>query len=80
MAELPPYAYVPGATPRHAEGMFDALCDTARGDPAELARTPAWRGGLDWCDAGYFWEAHELWEAVWMALPLNSPSGGWFRG
>ncbi|MCE8532650.1 DUF309 domain-containing protein [Ruegeria pomeroyi] len=23
-------------------------------------------------DLGYFWEAHEVWEPVWMVLPQNS--------
>jgi Domain of unknown function (DUF309) len=24
-------------------------------------------------DSGFFWEAHEIWEAVWKAAPMNGP-------
>ncbi|WP_213545720.1 DUF309 domain-containing protein [Vannielia litorea] len=62
----PAYAYVPGRTQRHPEGAFDAIRATA--EPEPLA-SEALRTGLDWIDAGYFWEAHEVLEPVWMALP-----------
>lgn len=70
----PPHAYVPGRTPRHAEGAFDALRDTARAGmtPAELMRCDAWRAGWRFLDDGFAWEAHEVWEPVWMALPAGS--------
>ncbi|MCV2887400.1 DUF309 domain-containing protein [Ruegeria aquimaris] len=38
----------------------------------ELAACPAWRAGWQLYGAGYFWEAHEVWEPVWMQLPPNS--------
>lgn len=71
---LPPFAYVPGQTPRHAEAAFDAICETAQAAEgiAALERCAAWRTGLAWLDAGYSWEAHELFEAVWMALPQGA--------
>lgn len=69
----PPYAYVPGQTPRHPEGMFDSfkagLQDTPR---ALLQETRAWETGLAFLRDGYFWEAHEVLEAVWMVCPPNS--------
>jgi hypothetical protein len=40
--------------------------------PAELARSGAFQTGLHYLDAGYYWEAHELLEPVWMALPETS--------
>jgi predicted metal-dependent hydrolase len=39
---------------------------------AELAACDAWTSGWAFLDAGFFWEAHEVWEAVWLALPPNS--------
>lgn len=39
---------------------------------AELAQCQAWLAGWELLDAGCFWEAHEVWEAVWLALPQNS--------
>jgi len=69
---MPPFAHLPGRGPRHADGAFSDLVATARGDRAALERSAAWRTGLAWCDAGYYWEAHELFEAVWAALPQNA--------
>jgi predicted metal-dependent hydrolase len=31
----------------------------------------AFRYGLALHDRGFFWEAHEIWEAVWKAAPMN---------
>ncbi len=71
---LPDRAYVPGQGPRHPEGAFDHLRATARpGMSADaLSRSEAWRGGLWFLAHGYFWEAHEVIEPVWIALPPNS--------
>ena len=71
----PAHAYVPGQTPRHAEGLFDPIRDTARpGHGAEaLRRSLAWTEGLAYLREGYFWEAHELHEAIWLILP-DSPA------
>jgi len=70
----PDYAYVPGQTPRHPDGWFDDLRATVvSGTSAkELQETPAWNAGLSYLEAGYYWEAHEVLEPVWMALPDGS--------
>jgi predicted metal-dependent hydrolase len=65
---LPLEPYVPGRTPRPPEGAYDALKGVA--DPLEAS--PAWQAGRHFFAAGYDWEAHEVWEAVWMACPPNS--------
>ncbi|SLN70426.1 hypothetical protein TRL7639_04156 [Falsiruegeria litorea R37] len=72
--ELPEVPYVPGQTPRPDGGFYDALKGTARPGMsiAELAQCKAWLVGWDLLGAECFWEAHEVWEAVWMALPQNS--------
>ena len=71
---LPPFAYVPGMTPRPDEAFFDDLHgsvpDTA--DPETLLTSPSWRAGLFYLDHGYFWEAHEALEPVWMRLAEGS--------
>lgn len=71
---LPPFACVPGLTPRHAPGTFDALHASVRPGMTRsaLAKTAAFRAGLRYHYAGYHWEAHEAWEPVWQALPPNS--------
>nr|WP_245216543.1 DUF309 domain-containing protein [Sagittula salina] len=38
-----------------------------------MERCPAWRAGVQFFREGYYWEAHEVWEAVWMAAPENGP-------
>jgi len=72
---LPSHAHVPG---------FGSTPDLA---PLEKAKTVApattlageWRTnkaylyGHDLMQAGFYWEAHEVWEVVWLAAPANSP-------
>lgn len=69
---------MPGRTPRHPDGAFDAIRDRvpAALTPAALAGCDAWAAGWQYLRDGYFWEAHELWEPVWMALPAGSPARG----
>ncbi len=69
--QLPEYAYVPGQNERHPEDAFDVLKATAvrSKDSTELASCEAFLAGLRFLDAGYYWEAHEVLEPVWMALP-----------
>jgi len=38
----------------------------------ELAGCDAFRHGLHYIDTGFYWEAHEVLEPVWMALPETS--------
>lgn len=72
--DLPEHAYVPGLTARHAERRFEPICATAqKGMSAEqLAQSEAFCKGLVFLRCGYFWEAHELFEPVWMALEEGS--------
>ncbi len=70
----PPYAYVPGLTPRHPEGLFDHLkTGLSHTPPHSLHETQAWASGMAFLHEGFFWEAHEVLEAVWMVCPHNSP-------
>lgn len=72
--ELPGHAYVPGMTARHESGAFDHLSASVQPGMSvtALADTPAWHAGLTFLKAGYFWEAHEVLEAIWIALPNAS--------
>ena len=67
---LPPYSYVPGKFPHpirdprgHSFGEEPAV--------ATVCDAKAWRNcqdylrGIDLFNHGYYWEAHEAWEAVW---------------
>ena len=72
--DVPKHVYVPGQTARHAEGRFAPVCATAQlgMSPAQLAQSEAFCTGLFYLQRGYFWEAHELFEPVWMALEEGS--------
>ena len=69
---LPPYSYVPGKFPhpfREPQGHSYGE-PPARVEPAELGtwwRCTAYVRGIELFNAGYYWEAHESWEAVWNA-------------
>ena len=80
--QLPSHAYVPGENDRHAEDAFDAIhASVSEGmDTEALASTTAWRAGWLYVRHGYFWEAHEVLEPVWMALPDGSPEKEFVQG
>ena len=82
MIALPPVPHLPGQTPRPDPALFAAFhASVAPGMAvADLARSAAFAGGLAAFDAGYFWEAHELWEPVWMALPAGGAERLYLQG
>ncbi|WP_300535082.1 DUF309 domain-containing protein [uncultured Mameliella sp.] len=67
----PTHAHVPGQNARHAEDAFEHIRASARPGmtPADLAESDAFRHGLFYLDSGFYWEAHEVLEPIWMALP-----------
>ena len=80
--QLPSHAYVPGQNERHPEDTFDAIRRTAvQGQDADqLAHSEAFRSGLRFLDAGFYWEAHEVLEPVWMVLPDGSMERQFVQG
>src|SRR3954470_17522138 len=68
---LPRWAYLPGvetAADHDTLAMAKALVP-ARFNGFVPARHPALRYGLGLNDSGFFWESHEILEAVWAAAP-----------
>src|SRR5580692_2886663 len=70
---LPQWAYVPGETDAAAAD-YETLAQAKLLVPSRFrgyvpARHPALRYGIALNDAGYFWEAQEILEAVWAAAP-----------
>ncbi|MEM9638529.1 MAG: DUF309 domain-containing protein, partial [Pseudomonadota bacterium] len=65
----PSHAYVPGQSPRHPEDWFDDIKATVSAEvpPERLHETLAFQTGLAYFGAGFFWECHEVLEAVWMS-------------
>lgn len=71
---FPPHAYVPGQNARHDAQFFQALhaSVTPGMTPDQLMQTRAWAVGQIYLDQGYFWEAHEVLETVWLQTKPNS--------
>jgi uncharacterized protein len=69
---FPPYAYVPGHRPhptRHPSGHSHGRAEAtpAPMDPAAWQQCAPYLDGLALFDRGYYWEAHEAWEGLWVA-------------
>ena len=69
---LPPYSYVPGKFPHplreergHSFGRPEPPCREPTNKDWPSCETYLW--GFDLFNRGYYWEAHETWEAVWHA-------------
>lgn len=79
---LPPEAHVPGLNRRPDARIFAAAKAglSAELSSAALARSAAFRGGLEAYSRGYYWEAHELFEAVWRCLPPAGAERHLLRG
>ena len=80
---LPAAAHVPGQTPRPAEGSVvyaAAEAAPAPTDPAAWAANGTYLYGIALYQAGFFWEAHEVWEPVWMHAAPNSRARALMQG
>lgn len=83
---LPPYRYLPGArgavTPHprapggHAYAQEDDYLPTFT--PDDWRSCEPYRYGIDLFNHGYWWEAHEAWETVWLAAGQRSTVCGSF--
>jgi predicted metal-dependent hydrolase len=68
---FPPYAFVPGgpwphpirSSQGHSFGRTPLKVETIDRDLG--ARSPTFLWGIELFNAGYYWEAHEAWEALW---------------
>lgn len=70
---LPRWAYVPGEAAEN-DADYDTLAQVVALVPSRFrdfvpARHPALRYGLALNDHGFFWESHQILEAVWAAAP-----------
>ena len=69
---FPPYAYVPGETPHprrdpggHSYGAEFELPEPP--DPEDWRTCRDYLYGIDLFNHGFYWEAHEAWEGLWVA-------------
>ena len=70
--ELPPYSYVSGKFPHptgdpngHSFGVSGQRFTIGSEDECRTCESYLW--GIDLFNHGFYWEAHEAWEAVWHA-------------
>lgn len=82
---LPPYSYVPGRSPHPLRDPAGHSYGRAA-EPIEPPSETTWEScepylfGLDLFNHGYYWEAHEEWEAVWHACGRQGTIATFFKG
>ena len=83
--ELPPYTYVPGLAPHplrdpegHSYGHAEESVDAPDIDRPE--DSPQFLRGVALFNAGYYWEAHEAWEGLWLAAGRTTPLARFLKG
>ena len=77
---LPDYRHVPGRTPHPAKGPGGLSRGRPEASTRDLNTTPwprceSYLYGLDLFNLGYWWECHEVLEALWLAAGLGTPAG-----
>ena len=83
--DLPPYTYVPGRAPHpiadpagHSYGR--TITCAAAPESSDWRDCPDYLYGIDLFNHGYYWEAHEVWEAVWIAAGRRGPAADFLKG
>ncbi len=71
---LPSAPHRPGSGSQPDRAPLEAAKQAAppRFDPADWEQNLPYRYGWRLFEAGFYWEAHEVWECVWLAAPPNS--------
>lgn len=69
---FPPYAFVPGKHPHpvtdprgHSFGFLHEIPEPL--DPSDPFASRPYLEAIDLFNAGFYWEAHEAWESLWIA-------------
>jgi hypothetical protein len=81
---FPPYAYVPGRTPhptRDPDGhSFGTEFERPEPpDPEEWRACRDYLYGIDLFNHGFYWEAHEAWEGLWVACGRRGPTATYLQ-
>ncbi len=82
---LPAYTHIPGITPHplgdprgHSFGQLHPACPTP--DWQSLPDNRLFQHGRRLFNAGYYWEAHEAWEGVWIAAGRTGLVADYVKG
>jgi uncharacterized protein len=81
---FPPYAYVPGETPHptrdpggHSYGAEFRIPEPP--DPEDWRACRDYLYGIDLFNHGFYWEAHEAWEGLWVACGRHGPTATYLQ-
>ena len=82
---LPPYSYVPGRFPHpvsdpRGHSFGEPAPEIHSFDPERWASDALYLRGIDLFNHGYYWEAHETWEALWRGCDRASTPGVFLQG
>jgi predicted metal-dependent hydrolase len=82
---LPPYSYVSGRAPHpinHPDGhrMGEVRYANEQLEPEDWRACDAFCFALDLFNAGFFWEAHEVWEGCWNATGRTGRTADFLKG
>jgi predicted metal-dependent hydrolase len=81
---LPPYSFVPGFRPHPVSDPRGHLFGVARSpvEPLQIqqwAKSEEYLYGVDLFNFGFYWEAHEAWESLWIAAARRGPVAIWLK-
>jgi predicted metal-dependent hydrolase len=83
--KFPPYSYVPGGgwphPKSHPAGHSYHIIESKplAIDPARWRESPEYQSGIELFNAGYYWEAHEVWEGLWHAAGRSGDIADFFK-
>ncbi|QEG35521.1 DUF309 domain-containing protein [Bythopirellula goksoeyrii] len=83
---FPPYSYVPGSGTPHPvsdpSGHMHGETESAESplDPINWEASETFLYAVDLFNHGYFWEAHEAWEALWHAAGRKGTDADFLKG
>jgi hypothetical protein len=83
---FPPYSYVPRQGLPHPTADPSGHSAHARHDPPPALEPDRWTEnrpylyGIDLFNAGFYWEAHEVWESLWHAAGRRGPVADFLKG
>lgn len=81
---FPPYTYVPGRTPHPISDpsghMYGEEPQPVELDVENWQTCTTYLRGIDLFNHGYYWEAHESWEALWHAAGRQGPIADFLKG
>lgn len=82
---FPPYAFIPGQQPHpvtdsrgHSFGKPHS--DPEPLDPSRPGRSTLFLTAIDLFNAGYYWEAHEVWEGLWIKAGRQGELADFLKG